>query len=913
MRRRARGFESVGGRAASASRPQVPEDPLQPEPFESAPQRPDLVRDPVCGMVVDPRLAPFREVLDRVPYAFCGVSCRDRFRHHPDRYVTKTEPAEGATPPTATSDPQGAPRSGATPTGSHEAGAGAAAAQTSLRTAAAFQADSPPALAPSAGPRTAGAEPAASAVQWTCPMHPEIVRDAPGSCPICGMALEPRIVAAGDAGDENPELRSMQRRFWVTAILALPLLVAGMAEMVPGAMRALAVVSPATRNWLELLLATPAVLWGGWPFFQRGWASIVNRSLNMFTLIALGTGVAYGYSVVATVAPRIFPSPIRDARGMAGAVPVYFEAAAVITALVLLGQVLELRARGRTSAALRSLLDLAPPTARRLTPAGTPGAHAAPGSEAADVADPADVAEPADAAGTTEIEVPLAAVQPGDRLRVRPGDKVPVDGTIAAGRSAVDESMLTGEPIPVAKAPGDRVTAGTVNGNGSFVMVAERVGSDTLLAQIVRLVGEAQRSRAPIQRLADRVAAWFVPAVMATAVAAAAAWWLLGPEPRLAHSLLAAVSVLIIACPCALGLATPMSIMVATGRGAHAGVLIRNAEALEVFERVDVVVVDKTGTLTEGHPRLTAIETAGHVAGAAAGSWPQPELLRLAASLERASEHPLAAALLAAAAERALTLAEPTELAVEPGGGVRGVVAGHAVALGTAEFLAGLGIAALDLQARAEALRRDGQTVLLAAIDGRLAGLFAVADPIKPSTPEALRELRSEGLRVVLATGDNRTTAAAVAARLGIAAADVVAEAAPAAKRDLVARLQAQGHVVAMAGDGINDAPALAQADLGIAMGTGTGVAIESAAITLLQGDLRALLRARRLSQATMRNIRQNLLFAFAYNALGVPIAAGALYPFFRLLLSPMIASAAMSFSSVSVIANALRLRHARL
>ena len=845
---------------------------MQPEPFASAPERPDLVRDPVCGMAVDPRSTPYREVLDRVPYAFCGASCRDRFRHDPDRYVRKAEPAEGETPPAAISDPGGAPPRGASP-----------------------------ALARPAGPRAA-AEPAPAAVPWTCPMHPEIVRAAPGSCPICGMALEPRTLstsAAGDAGDLDPELRSMQRRFWVTAVLALPLLVAGMAEMVPGAMRALAVVSPATRHWLELALATPAVLWGGWPFFQRGWASIVHRSLNMFTLIALGTGVAYGYSVVATLAPGIFPSPGRDANGMAGTVPVYFEAAAVITALVLLGQVLELRARGRTSAALRALLDLAPPTARRLVPG----------------------------AGADEIDVPLAAVQPGDRLRVRPGDRVPVDGTVAAGRGAVDESMLTGEPIPVAKVPGDRVTAGTVNGNGSFVMVAERVGSDTLLAQIVRLVGEAQRSRAPIQRLADRVAAWFVPAVMATAAAAAAAWWVLGPEPRLGHALLAAVSVLIIACPCALGLATPMSIMVGTGRGAHAGVLIRNAEALEVFERVDVVVVDKTGTLTEGRPRLTAIETAGHVAdaadaaGAAAGSSPQSELLRLAASLERASEHPLAAALLAAAAERALPLAEPSELAVEPGGGVRGGVAGHAVALGTADFLAGLGLAAgdrgdgqdLDLQARAETLRRDGQTVLLAAIDGRLAGLFAVADPIKPSTPEALRELRGEGLRIVLATGDNRTTAAAVATRLGIAAADVVAAAPPAAKRDLVARLQTQGHVVAMAGDGINDAPALAQADLGIAMGTGTGVAIESAAITLLRGDLRALLRARRLSQATMRNIRQNLVFAFAYNALGVPIAAGALYPVFGILLSPMIASAAMSLSSVSVIANALRLRRAEL
>jgi Cu+-exporting ATPase len=763
---------------------------------------------------------------------------------------------------------------------------------------------SPGLAAPPARSRSAGAAPAATAAQWTCPMHPEVVRDGPGSCPICGMALEPRTAS----GDENPELRSMQRRFWVSAILSLPLLLAGMAEMVPGAMRALAVVTPATRNWLELLLATPAVLWGGWPFFQRGWASIANRSLNMFTLIAMGTGVAYGYSVVATVAPGRFASIVRGDGGMGGAVPVYFEAAAVITTLVLLGQVLELRARGRTSAALRGLLDLAPPTARRLTAAGAPGGLAAAGGKAGEIAAPA---------GTVEIEVPLAAVQPGDRLRVRPGDKVPVDGTIADGRGAVDESMLTGEPIPVAKAPGDRVTAGTVNGNGSFVMIAERVGSDTLLAQIVRLVGEAQRSRAPIQRLADRVSAWFVPAVIAAAAAAAAAWWLLGPEPRLPHALLAAVSVLIIACPCALGLATPMSIMVAAGRGAHAGVLIRNAEALEVFERVDVLVVDKTGTLTAGRPMLTAIESTGEAAG---GRWPQPELLRLAASLERASEHPLGAALVAAAAERGLTLAEPTELAIEPGGGVRGIVDGHAVAIGTADFLAAQGIAAqgsrgqvLAWQARAESLRRDGQTVLLAAIDGRLAGLFAVADPIKPSTPEALRELRADGLRIVLATGDNRVTAAAVATRLGFAAEEVVAEALPAAKRDLVASRQSQGHVVAMAGDGINDAPALAQADLGIAMGTGTGIAIESAAITLLKGDLRALLRARRLSRTTMRNIRQNLLFAFAYNALGVPIAAGALYPACGLLLSPMIASAAMSLSSVSVIANALRLRHARL
>jgi Cu+-exporting ATPase len=737
-------------------------------------------------------------------------------------------------------------------------------------------------------------------------MHPEVASDGPGSCPICGMALEPRTLAlpggaSGRAGGrspasataENPELGAMQRRLWVTAALTLPLLAAGMAEMVPGGMRLLDTLSPAARNWLELLLATPAVLWGGWPFFQRGWLSLVRHSLNMFTLIALGIGVAYGYSVVATVAPGLFPATVRNARGMGGAVPVYFEAAAVITALVLLGQVLELRARGRTSAALRALLDLAPPTARRL------------------------------AAGGAESEVPLAAVQPGDRLRVRPGDKVPVDGTVAEGRSAVDESMLTGEPIPVEKAPGVKVTAGTVNGTGSFVMVAERVGGDTLLAQIVRMVGEAQRSRAPVQRLADQVSGWFVPAVMAVAAAAFVAWWALGPQPRLAHALLAAVSVLIIACPCALGLATPMSIMVATGRGAQGGVLIRNAEALEVFERVDTVVVDKTGTLTEGRPRLIAVEafaaggaSAGGDGGLDTGGWGASGLLRLAASLERGSEHPLAAAIVAAAAERGLPLAEPTDFESWTGRGVRGLVDGHAVALGNSDLLAALGVDPGDRgdwPARAEDLRRDGQTVMLMAIDGRAAGLLAVADPIKPSTPEALAELRREGLRVVLATGDSRATATAVAARLGIAAADVVAEVTPAGKRDLVARLQGEGHVVAMAGDGINDAPALARADLGIAMGTGTAVAIESAAITLLGGDLRALLRARRLSQATMRNIRQNLLFAFAYNALGVPIAAGALYPFLGLLLSPMIASAAMSFSSVSVIANALRLRRVPL
>jgi P-type Cu+ transporter len=766
----------------------------------------------------------------------------------------------------------------------------------------------------------------AAAGAWTCPMHPEVMRPGPGSCPICGMALEPRTVAGAAATGEDLELRAMQRRLWVSAALALPLLAAGMAEMAPGGMRLLDAVSPATRNQLQLLVATPVVLWGGWPFFARGWSSLVHRSLNMFTLIALGIGVAYGYSVAATLAPGIFPADLRQAGGqpggtaahMAGAVPVYFEAAAVITVLVLLGQVLELRARGKTSAALRALLDLAPPTARRIAAAGDPGKAGRTGEEAgggdhgAACHGDAGHGDAGHGGASAETEVPLAAVVPGDRLRVRPGDRVPVDGTVAEGRGAVDESMLTGEPMPVEKGPGDKVTGGTVNAAGSFVMVAERVGSETVLAQIVRLVGEAQRSRAPIQRLADRVSAWFVPAVMAIAAAAFAAWWTLGPEPRLGHALLAAVSVLIIACPCALGLATPISIMVATGRGAHAGVLIRNAEALEAGERVDTLVVDKTGTLTEGRPKLTT------VAAFAGAGWPEPELLRLAASLERASEHPLASAIVGAAAERGLALAEPAEFESQTGRGVRGMVDGHAVALGNRDLLAdlvehGAGAAAGDWQDRAEALRRDGQTVILVAIDGRLAGLLAVADPIKESTPEALSELRREGLRVVLATGDDRVTAAAVAARLGLAGADVEAELPPAGKRDLVRRLQAGDHVVAMAGDGINDAPALAQADLGIAMGTGTAVAIESAGITLLRGDLRALLRARRLSQATMRNIRQNLLFAFVYNALGVPIAAGALYPFLGILLSPMIASAAMSLSSVSVIANALRLRHARL
>ncbi|HEY8019593.1 MAG TPA: copper-translocating P-type ATPase [Thermoanaerobaculia bacterium] len=716
---------------------------------------------------------------------------------------------------------------------------------------------------PAAAVRPTGRDPAAV---YTCPMHPEVVRDRPGSCPICGMALEPRTVAAGPE-EESPELASMTRRFWISAVLSLPLLLSGMGEMIPGFR--LPGLSPAAVHWLELALATPVVLWGGWPFFVRGWESLVHKSLNMFTLIALGTGVSYAESVVATLAPGLFPAAFR---GMDGQVPVYFEAAAVITTLVLLGQVLELRARGRTSGALRALLDLAPPVARRVEDGGA------------------------------ERDVPLAAVAAGDRLRVRPGDKVPVDGVVLEGRSAVDESMLTGEPIPVEKAPGEKVAAGTVNGTGSFVMRAERVGSDTLLAQIVRLVGEAQRSRAPIQRLADRVAAWFVPAVVAIAAATFLVWWRLGPEPRLAYALVNAVAVLIIACPCALGLATPMSIMVATGRGAHAGVLVKSAEALERFERADTLVIDKTGTLTEGKPRLDRVEAAGVE---------ENELLRLAASLERGSEHPLAGAIVAGAEARGLALAPVAGFESRTGRGVTGEVAGRRVALGNRALLAELGIADEGWSARAAAARREGRTVVLAAVDGRAAGMIAVVDPLRESAREAVRELRAAGLAVVLATGDGRETAEAVARELGLT--EIEAEVSPEGKRDLVRRLQSGGRKVAMAGDGVNDAPALAQADVGLAMGTGTGVAIESAGIILVKGDLRGVLRARRLSRATLRNIRQNLAFAFLYNGVGVPLAAGVLYPFFGLLLSPMIASAAMSASSVSVIANALRLRRAPL
>jgi Cu+-exporting ATPase len=698
--------------------------------------------------------------------------------------------------------------------------------------------------------------------EYTCPMHPEVRQKGPGACPICGMALEPLTATIEEEG--NPELEDMTRRFRWSAIVTLPMLAFMVSEFLPG--QPLQRMLPhGWMNWIQLVLATPVVLWGGWPFFVRGWASVVNRHLNMFTLIALGVGAAYGYSVIATLAPGLFPDSFR----MMGEVAVYFEPAAVIVVLVLLGQVLELRARSRTSAAIRGLLGLAPKTARRVEPDGSEG------------------------------DVPLEQVQVGDRLRVRPGERVPVDGLVIDGVTTVDESMVTGEPIPVEKAADALVTGGTVNGTGTFVMEARRVGSDTLLAQIVRMVSEAQRSRAPIQRLADTVSGWFVPIVIVVAALTFIVWSQLGPEPRLAHALVNAVAVLIIACPCALGLATPMSIMVGTGRGAEAGVLIRNAEALETFERITTIVVDKTGTLTEGKPKLVTVE-------------PQPTmdgetLLRLVASLEHVSEHPLAAAIVAGARERGITLAEVRDFQSVTGKGVTGVVEGRTVSIGNRRLLDDLGIDTRAAGDRADALRREGQTVMFAAVDGAPAGLVGVADPIKATTTEAIQALHREGVKVVMLTGDNRTTADAVARSVGID--QVEADVLPDQKAAVVKRLQQRGERVAMAGDGINDAPALAAADVGIAMGTGTDVAMESAGVTLVKGDLRGIVRARRLSRATMKNIRQNLFFAFVYNALGVPVAAGLLYPFFGILLSPMIASAAMTFSSVSVIGNALRLR----
>jgi Cu+-exporting ATPase len=722
-------------------------------------------------------------------------------------------------------------------------------------------------LEPEPRPSRPQAEQAPSqGVSYTCPMHPEIVRNAPGSCPICGMALEPRTAAADE--EENTELLQMTRRFRVSAALTVPLLAMAMGEYVPGGPGRL--LASRALVWVELALGTPVVLWGGWPFFVRGWQSIVRRSLNMFTLIGLGVAVAYVYSLVATFFPGIFPASFR---GAGGQVAVYFEAAAVIVSLVLLGQVLELRARSQTGAAIKALLGLAPKTARRVLDDGR------------------------------EEDVPLDQVGVGDRLRIRPGEKVPVDGLVVEGTSAVDESMVTGESIPVEKTSGDRVIGATVNGTGGLVMRADRVGSETLLAQIVQMVADAQRSRAPIQKLADVVAGYFVPAVVLIAAVAFLAWSVVGPEPRLAHALIAAVAVLIIACPCALGLATPMSIMVATGKGATAGVLFKNAEAIEVLRTVDTLVIDKTGTLTEGRPSLVTVVPAD--------GWHESELLRVAATLERGSEHPLAAAIVAGAHAHGVVVGNATSFESVTGKGVRGSIEGRSVALGNLKLLEDLDVDAGDLPQTAESLRADGQTVMFVAVDGRAVGLLGVADPIKVTTPEAIRQLHEEGIRIAMITGDSRTTATAVARKLGID--EVVAEVLPNQKAEIVRRFQAEGHIVAMAGDGINDAPALAQAQVGIAMGTGTDVAMQSAGVTLVKGDLRGIVRARRLSRATMRNIKQNLLFAFGYNALGVPIAAGVLYPVFGLLLSPMIAAAAMSVSSVSVVGNALRLRRVEL
>ena len=701
--------------------------------------------------------------------------------------------------------------------------------------------------------------------EYTCPMHPQIVRDGPGACPICGMALEPRTVTAGAA---NPELISMTRRLWIGAVLTLPLLAIMVSDVLPG--RPLQqFLQGQLLGWIEFALATPVVLWGGWPFFERGWASIVHRSLNMFTLIAIGSGAAYFYSVVAVLAPGLFPSTFRDPAGNLG---LYFEAATVITVLVLLGQVLELRARSRTGGAIQALLGLAPKTARRIASDGS------------------------------EVDVPLSEVAVGDLLRIRPGEKVPVDGLVMEGRSSVDESMVSGEPIPVEKSAGSKVVGGTINGTGSLVMRAERVGADTLLAQIVKMVSEAQRTRAPIQRLADKVASYFVPAVLTAAVITFVVWAAFGPQPRYAHALVNAVAVLIIACPCALGLATPMSIMVGTGRGAGEGILVRNAEALEMMEKVNTLIVDKTGTLTEGKPTVSTI--------VAAEGFDQTHLLQVMASLEQGSEHPLAAAILTAAKEKKVAFLPVTDFASLTGRGISGTIQGKNVAAGNAALMREMGASSKSIDQQAEALRQQGQTVVFVASDGRLVGLVGVADPVRESTAQAIEELKREGIKVVMVTGDNGTTASALAQKLGI---EFRAEVLPAQKAEVVKKLQSEGAVVAMAGDGVNDAPALAQAQVGIAMGTGTDVAMESGGIVLVKGDLRGILKARRLSQRTMGNIRQNLFFAFFYNALGVPLAAGVLFPVFGLLLNPMIAAAAMSFSSVSVIANALRLRTASL
>lgn len=767
-----------------------------------------LHRDPVCGMTVDASKAARASEYRGTTYYFCGSACQNEFQANPRKHLPRPD----------------------------------VSAEITLN-------------------------PGSATLEYTCPMHPEVRQIGPGTCPKCGMPLEPVAISAEE--QDNPELRSMVRRFWVSLILTIPLVFVAMADLIPG--RPFGKLESAEIwVWVELVLATPAVLWGGWPFFIRGWQSVLNRSLNMFTLIALGTGVAYGYSLVAAVSPGLFPVSFRDDTG---AVPVYFEAAAAIVTLILLGQVLELKARTQTGAAIRALLGLAPKTARLIHDDGS------------------------------ETDVPLDQVGTGSRLRIRPGEKVPVDGVVLEGNSNIDESMITGEPIPVEKRSGDRVTGATVNGTGALVMRAEKVGSETLLAQIVRMVAEAQRSRAPIQKLADIVAGYFVPVVVGIAIVAFVVWAVAGPSPRMAYGLVNAVAVLIIACPCALGLATPLSIMVATGKGATHGVLFRNAEAIEFLRKIDTLVVDKTGTLTEGKPKLVSVKPAP--------GFDEQQLLYLAASVERVSEHPLAAAIVAGSEERDVKLSSPEAFESITGKGVKANVDGKRIAVGNRELMDGLRATVEALSASAESMRADGQTVMFVAVDGQAAGLLGVADPVKATTQEAIRQLHNEKIRVIMLTGDSRTTAATVARKLGID--EVVAEVLPAEKSNQIKRLQQEGRFVAMAGDGINDAPALAQAHVGIAMGTGTDVAMQSAGVTLVKGDLTGILRAIRLSRATMKNIRQNLFFAFVYNAVGVPVAAGVLYPFFGVLLSPMIAAAAMILSSISVVGNALRLRAARL
>ncbi|MGA8035738.1 MAG: heavy metal translocating P-type ATPase [Candidatus Acidiferrales bacterium] len=830
-----------------------------------------MERDPICGMTVDPlRAAAQVEYADK-DYFFCGKGCAEKFRTDPEAMLARDRERLAAKaaeriPPANAHGSRDLVQLGA------QAQPASKASQPESN--AIYICPMDPEVRqdhPGACPRCGMALETevqlapASRVEYTCPMHPEIVRPAPGSCPICGMALELRTIATSEP--DNPELALMSRRFWVCAVLTVPILLLGMADMLPG-MPISHLLSPSAVAWFEFILATPVVVWGAWPFFERGWRSIVTRNLNMFTLIAIGTGAAYLFSVAAVLAPQLFPAAFRTHDG---SMPVYFEAAAAITTLVLLGQYLELRARSQTSNAIRALLSLSPKTARLVRADGT------------------------------ELDVPLEHVQIGDSLRVRPGEKVPTDGVVLDGESSVDESLMSGEAIPVEKTVGSKVTGATVNGTGTFVMRAERVGSETTLAQIVGMVNQAQRSRAPVQQLADKVASYFVPAVLAVAAITFLLWALFGPEPRIPHGLINAVAVLIIACPCALGLATPMAIMVGTGRGALAGILLKNAESLERLEKVDTVVVDKTGTLTEGRPQVARIVAANQATS-------EHDVLRIAAALENPSEHPLAAAILRAAKEKKIAPATVTDFRSITGKGITATIDGRTAALGNRAIFAQLEIPLAELEAKATSLESDGQTVIFVALDGQVIGLIAVADPVKASTTAAIAALRNDKIRVVMLTGDSRSTAQALARKLGID--DFQAEVLPDQKTAVVKKLQSEGRVVAMAGDGVNDAPALTQADVGIAMGTGTDVAMESAGITLLKGDLGGIARARKLSEATMRNIRQNLFFAFAYNSLGIPIAAGLLYPFFHLLLSPIFASAAMTFSSLSVIANALRLRH---